>query len=146
MSNKDRYDLQLKAMADALSQSITDASDQEIQEDARLTGIDLDANAARLKQMLTDTAKRFHKRKFYEAQTAYSQEVQKIQSRSHAYQLPETTLGRRALLQSIAAQQAQRGIPLTVHGRDLEALPDSDVTSLLEELASLGMLPDDTTK
>jgi hypothetical protein len=142
MSNKDRYDLQLKAMADALSQSIVDASDQEIQEDARLTGVDLDANAARLKRMLTETAKRFHKRKFYEAQTAYPAEVEKIQSRSRSCRLPETPFGRLSLLQSLT----QRGIPLTMQGRDLDGLPDSDVISLLEELAALGMLPDDDAK
>lgn len=142
MSNKDRYDLQLKAMADALSESIIDASDQEIQEEARLAGVDLAANAARLKQMLTDTAKRFHKRKFYEAQTAYSTEVEKIQSRSRSCRLPETPLGRLSLLQSLA----QQGIPLTVQGRDLDGLPDNDIISLLEELAALGMLPDDDAK
>lgn len=146
MSNKDRYDLQMKAMIDALSQSIIDATDQEIQEDAHLTCADLKADAAKLKQMLDDTAKRFHKRKFYEAKTAYSQEVEKIQGRAQAYHLPATPVGRRALLETIATQQAQRGVPLMIHGRDLEALPDNDVTSLLEELASLGMLPDDQAK
>ena len=146
MSNKDRYDLQFNAMVDALSQSIIDATDQEIQEDARLAGVDLNADAARLKQMLADTAKRVQKRKFYAAQTAYSQAVERINSPAHAYKLPETAVERRALLQAIAAEQAQRGVPLMIHGRDLEALPDNDVTSLLEELATLGMLPDDQSK
>lgn len=140
MSNKDRYDLQLKALVDALSRSIIDATDEEIQEDARLAGVDLDADAAQLKQMLTDTAKTFHKRKFFQAEQEHKAEVEKIQRSS--FQLPGSAAERRALLQLVAAQQAQRGVPLTAHGRDLEKLSDNDVKSLLEELAALGLLPD----
>ncbi len=140
MSNKDRYDLQFKNLVDALSRSIIDATDEEIQEDARLAGVDLDANAAQLKRRLAATAKKFHKRKFFRAQEDYRKEVQNIQHSS--FQLPASADERRTLLQLVAAQQAQRGAPLTAHGRDLEKLSDNDVTSLLEELAALGLLPD----
>src|ERR1035437_4396389 len=80
------------------------------------------------------------KRKFFEAQVEYEREVQKLQSRS--FQLPASIAEKRALLHLAAAQQAQRGAPLTAHGRDLENLSDNDVTSLLEELAAVGLLPD----
>jgi hypothetical protein len=140
MSNKDRYDLQLKAVVDALSRSTIDATDEEIEEDARLAGVDLDADAARLKQMLTGTAKTFHKRKFFEAQAEYEKEARILQRGS--FQLPGAIAEQRALLHLVAAQQAQRGAPLTAHGRDLESLTDKDVTSLLEELAALGLLPE----
>ena len=138
MSNNDRYDLQVKNLVDALSRSIRDATDEEIQEDARLAGVDLDANAARLKGRFAEMAQRFHKRKFFQAQEEYQREVQKIQHSS--FQLPASPGERRALLQLVAAQQAQRGAPLTAHGRDLENLSDNDVASLLEELAALGLL------
>jgi hypothetical protein len=127
-------------MVDALSRSVIDATDAEIGEDARLAGVDLDANAVRLKQMLTDTANAFHKRKFFKAEEDYRREVQKLQHSS--FRLPTAIADQRNLLRLIAAQQAQRGAPLTAHGRDLENLSDNDVTSLLEELAALGLLPD----
>jgi hypothetical protein len=138
MSNNDRYDLQFKNLVDALSRSIRDATDEEIQEDARLAGVDLDTNAARLKSRFAEMARQFHKRKFFQAQEDYAREVQKIQNSS--FQLPASAGERRALLQLVAAQQAQRGAPLTAHGRDLENLSDDDVASLLEELAALGLL------
>jgi hypothetical protein len=57
MSNRGRYDLQFKNLVDALSRPIIDATDEEIQEDASLADVDLDANAVQLKQMFSDTAK-----------------------------------------------------------------------------------------
>ena len=139
MSNRDRHDLQLRSLVKALARSISEASDDEIQEDARLAQVDLDAHAAQLKQMLTETIKTFHKRKFIQAQAEYQAEVEKIQRSS--VKLPESPAEKRALLQLVAVQHAQRGVALTAHGRDLDRLSDSDVTSLLEELAALGLLP-----
>jgi hypothetical protein len=138
MSNKNRHDLHLHALVDALAQSVAEAADEEVLEDAHSSGIDLNANASQLKQMLSETATRFRKRKFFEAQQQYKEEVQRIQNRS--VQLPESAAERRALLQLVAAQHAQGAMALTAHGRDLERLSDSDVTSLLEELAALGLL------
>src|SRR5450759_1285481 len=140
MSNKDRYDLQLKSLVDALSRSIVEATDEEIQEDARLARVDLDANAAQLKQMFTDTAKYFHKRKFVQAKEDYDREAQELQRSS--FQLPASPAERRALVQLVAARQAELGSPFTLGHRDFENLSDSDVASLLEELAALGLLPD----
>ena len=139
MSNKHRHDVQLRALVNAIARSVADASDEEIREDARMAEVDLDLNAAQLKQMLTETAKSFHKRKFFQAQAAYQAEVQKVERSS--FRLPDSPAERRALLQLIAAQHAQRGVALTAHGRDLGRLSDNDVTSLLEELAALGLLP-----
>lgn len=138
MYSKNRHDLHLHALVDALARSVTEAADEEVREDAHSSGVDLNANAAQLKQMLSETATRFRKRKFFEAQQQYKEEVQRIQNRSA--QLPESAAERRALLQLVAAQHAQGAMALTAHGRDLERLSDSDVTSLLEELAALGLL------
>jgi hypothetical protein len=140
MINKDRYDLHLRNLVNALSRSIIEATDEEIEEDARLAGVDLDANAAQLKQMFTDTAKSRHKRKFVQAEEDYKREVQNLQR--VCFQLPTSVAERRALLQSVAAQQAQGGASFTAKFRDFENLSDSDVASLLEELAALGLLPD----
>jgi hypothetical protein len=140
MSSKDRYDQQLKNLVNALSRSIIEATDEEILEDARLSGKDLDAQAAQLKQMFTDTAKTFQKRKLIQAQETYGKEVQILQSR--AYHLPISPSEQRALLQLVAAQQTQGGATFTAKFRDLESLSDADVVSLLEELAALGLVPE----
>ncbi len=139
MSSKDRYDQQLKNLVNALSRSIIEATDEDILEDARLSGKDLDAQAAQLKQMFTDTAKAFHKRKLIQAQEIYGKEVQILQSR--AYHLPISPSEQRALLQLVAAQQTQGGATFTAKFRDIESLSDADVASLLEELAALGLVP-----
>jgi hypothetical protein len=144
MSSKDRYDLQLKSLVSALSHSIVEATDEEIQEDARLAAVDLDANAGQLKQMFTDTVKSFHKRKFVQAEKDYNRETQNL--RRSSFQLPTSAAEQRALLQLVAAQQAQRGASFTAGFRNFENLSDSDVASLLEELAALGLLPDTGSK
>jgi len=126
-------------LVNALVQSFVEATDEEIEEDARLAGVDLDTNAAQLKQMFADTARSFHKWKFVHAQQAYNKEVQNLQRSS--CQLPTSAAERRALLQLVAAQQTQRGALFTAKFRDFENLSDNDVASLLEELAALGLMP-----
>lgn len=140
MSNKDRYDLHLRALVKELSRSIVEATDEEIKEDARLAGVDLDVNAAQMKERFTDIAKSFHQRKFVQAQEAYKVEVQNLQRRS--FQLPASVAEQRALLHLVATQQAATGASFTAKFRDFDNLSDSDVASLLEELAALGVLPD----
>ncbi len=144
MSSKNRHDLHLQALVDAMARSVAEASDAEILEDAHAAGVDLDANAAHLKQMLTETAKRFQKRKFVAAQQQYKTEVERIQRKS--VHLPDSAAERRALLQLVAAQHAQGAMALTAHGRDLEGISDSDVMTLLEELDELGLLANITPK
>jgi hypothetical protein len=140
MSNKDRYELQLKNLVHSLSRSLVEAGDEEIQEDARIIGFDLDSNATELKQMFAITSRNFHQRKLREAQEAYKREVQNLQRTS--FRLPATAAEQRALLGLVAAQQAASGGGLTAKFRDFETLSDADVTSLLEELAALGLLPE----
>lgn len=50
---------QLENIIDAIGQSIIDASDEEIAEDARLDGVDLTANADRLRAMFRKTLAEF---------------------------------------------------------------------------------------
>jgi hypothetical protein len=140
MSSKNRHDLHIQALVNAIALSVAEASDEEILEDARAAGVDLKENAEKLKQMLSETAKRFQKRKFIAAQQHYKTEVERIQHKS--VHLPDSPAERRAVLQLVAAQHAQGAMALTAHGRDLESLSDSDVTSLLEELDELGLLSD----
>lgn len=140
MSNKDSYDRQLKGVVNALARSIVEATDDEIIEDAKATRANLEANAAELRQRFLETAKRFQKRKFVQAQQAYAEEVQSLQRRT--FQLPTSPEDRLALLQLVVAQQTQQGNRLTAKFRDFENMSPSDIISLLEELAALGLLPE----
>ena len=45
MSNKDRYDRQLDGLLNQIDRSAVEASDAEILEDAKLAGVDIEANA-----------------------------------------------------------------------------------------------------
>jgi hypothetical protein len=139
MSNKDRYDQQLRSLVKELSRSIIDATDEEILEDARASGMNIDAQGTQLKQMLANTAKTFQRRKLLQAHEAYDKEVRTLQNTT--FRLPVSASEQRALLQSVAAQQTQRAGAFTANFRDFENLSDADVASLLEELAALGLVP-----
>ena len=133
MSNKDRYDRQLDALLNEIDRSLAEASDAEIGEDAKLAGVDIEANAIHLRERFVDAARAFHKRKFVQAKQAYAREVNNLQSRT--YEIPASAAQQRALL--LQAQSA-----MTVGAfRDFESMPDSDLPALIEELYALGLLP-----
>jgi hypothetical protein len=145
MSNKDRYDLQLRNVVRHLSQSIIEATDEEIREDARQAGIDLQAHATDMKRRFEDIAKKSRQKKLRAAKEAYEIEVQKLAKRT--FDLPPSPAQQRALLQLVASQHAAAGKGLfTAKFRDLDKLSDSDIASLLEELAALGLIPDSGSK
>jgi|HubBroStandDraft_2_1064218.scaffolds.fasta_scaffold350994_2 hypothetical protein len=140
MSNKDRYDLQLKNVVRHLSQSIIEATDEEIREDARQAGVDLQAHAADMKRQFETIAKTMRQKKLVVAKEAYEIEVEKL--RRPSFTLPSSPTEQRALLQLIAVQHATGSGLFTAQFRDFDKLSDNDVASLLEELAALGLLSD----
>lgn len=144
MSNKDRYDLQLRNVVRHLSRSIIEATDEEIREDALRAGVDLQAHATNMKRQFEDVAKKLRQKKLVAAKEAYEIEVEKLTKRT--FDLPSSSAEQRALLQLIATRQAATGAVFTAKFRDLDKLSDSDVASLLEELAALGLLPDNGSK
>src|SRR5262249_17252134 len=106
----------------------------------RQAGVDLQAHAADMKTRFADIAKRLRQKKLTAANEAYQIEVEKLAKRT--FHLPSSPTDQRALLQLIAAQHAAAGGGLlTAKFRDLEKFSDSDVASLLEELAALGLIP-----
>jgi|SRR6185312_500601 len=140
MSNKDRYDLQIRNVVRQLSQSIVDATDEEIREDALQAGVDLQTHAAAMKRQFENIAKTLRQKKLIAAKKAYEIEVENMKERS--FDLPSSPAKQRALLQLIAAKHAASGGLFTAKFRDFSKLSDKDVASLLEELAALGLLPD----
>lgn len=133
MSNKDREDRQLHALLDEIDRSATQASDAEILEDAKLAGVDLEANAKHLRQRFLDMSRAYHKRKFVQAKQTYAKEVKDLQDRK--FQMPASAAQQRALL-----QQAQKAMTVGAF-RDFAGVPDNDLPDLIEELYALGLLP-----
>ena len=133
MSNKDRPDRQLDALLNEIDRSLVDATDAEITEDARLAGVDIEANARQLRQRFLDRARGFQKRKLAEARAAYAGELKNLQNRK--FQIPASPAQQRALL-----QQAQQAMAVSAF-RDFDSVPDSDLPGLIEELYALGLLP-----
>src|SRR6267378_6224039 len=125
MSNSNRYDIQLRGVVNALSQSIREASDEELLEDARQCGVDVKANAAGLKQMFSATAKAYQKRHLLKAQADYAREASALETT--AYPLPISPAEQRMLLQLVAAQAQTSGSAFTAKFRNLETLSDADV-------------------
>jgi len=82
MSNKDRYDRQLDGLLNEIDRSTVEASDAEILEDAKLAGVDVEANAKHLRQRFLDTARAFQKQKFVQARQAYAHELKDLQDRT----------------------------------------------------------------
>jgi hypothetical protein len=133
MSSKDRYDRQLDGLLNEIDRSAVEASDAEILEDAKLAGIDIEANAKDLRQRFLDSARAYYKRKFVQAKHDYAHEVKDLQDRK--FQIPASAARQRALL-----QQAQKAMTVSAF-RDFEGMPDSDLPALIEELYALGLLP-----
>jgi hypothetical protein len=142
MSNEPRHDRHFESLLDELDRSTLAASDAEILEDARAAGIDPAANARELKTKFMEMARRYQKRKFEAAKLAHTREADSLTRGS--YRIPTSPIEQRQLLELVVAQQAQAGQALTAKFRDFKSLPDSDLPGLIEELAALGLLPDET--
>ena len=140
MVNNDKTDEQrLDALTDALADSILQATDDENFEELRLSGVDPDAEAARLKAIMLATMKAFRQRALETARAGYSSQIEKMERKSYA--IPETPAERRDLF-AVIAQRPQYTQFVTAQYRDLDKLTDNDIETYLEDLAELGILED----
>lgn len=137
MSNERTDEEKLDALIDALGDSVLEASDGEITEELRITGVDPDTEAARLKAMMLRAVKAFRQRALESARAAYSRHIEQMERK--AYSIPKTATERRKLF-SLFALQPQFADYVTAHYRQLEDLTDNDIETYLEDLAELGLL------
>lgn len=137
MPNKRTDEEKLDALIEALGDSILEANDEEILEELRLSGIDMNAEAARLKAMLLRTVTAFRKRPLEVARAAYNLQLEHLEKKP--YRIPETAIERRKLF-SLFTQQPQFAEFVTAQYRNIEELTDNDIESYLEDLAELGIL------
>ncbi|MEQ9617750.1 MAG: hypothetical protein RIG61_01070 [Deltaproteobacteria bacterium] len=122
---------------DSLGTSVLDESDDEIMDELRRSGVDMDAEAVRLKTMMLDTVKVFRQRSLKAARTAYDREIEQMEK--EPYPIPETAEERRELF-LLLTQQKQYAQYVTAQYRNLEELTDNDIKTYLEDLAELGIL------
>ena len=137
MANKKTNSERLEAMFDALAESICNESDDELLEDLRQEGVDPEAEANRLKDMMLDTLKAFRQRGLVSAQEGYRRRVEQLEKKK--YPIPENRLAQRSLF-SFVLQQPQYAGLVTAQYRDLKDLSDEDLETCLEDLAELGIL------
>jgi len=138
MVNNDKTDEQrLDALTDALADSILEESDAENIEELRLSGVNPDSEAARLKAMMLATVKAFRQRALETARAGYSRQIERMERKSYA--IPETPAKRRDLF-AFLAQRPQFTQFVTAQYRDLDKLTDNDIETYLEDLAELGIL------
>lgn len=137
MPNKRTNEEKLDALIEALGDSILEANDEEILEELRLSGIDMDAEAIRLKAMLLRTVTAFRKRPLEVARAAYNLQLEHLEKKP--YRIPETATERRKLF-SLFTQQPQFAEFVTAQYRNIEEITDNDIESYLEDLAELGIL------
>ena len=137
MANKKTNSERLEAMFDALAESICNESDDELLEDLRQEGVDPEAEANRLKDMMLDTLKAFRQRGLVSAQEGYRRRVEQLEKKK--YPIPENRQAQRSLF-SFVLQQPQYAGLVTAQYRDLKDLSDEDLETCLEDLAELGIL------
>lgn len=137
MSHKKTDEEKLAALIDALGDSVLEASDDEIVEELRLSGIEPNAEAARQKAMMLATVKAFRQRALETARAGYSRRIEQLERKPYA--IPKTAAARRKLF-SLFTQQPQFAEFVTAQYRDLENLTDNDIETYLQDLAELGIL------
>ena len=137
MSNKRTSTEKLASIAAALSDSVIHATDQEVLEEARLIGLEPDAESARLKALLLETVKGYQQRALRQARKAYDAQTKQ---RETAFSIPSTPAQRRKLFSFVLAKQPQYADLFTAQHRKFTDLTDSDIESYLEDLDELGVL------
>jgi hypothetical protein len=140
MAEKPRdYEAELRAIMDALAESVAEASDADLLGEAREAGEDPARSAERVRAVLRRAAKDHDQRLLREAKKAYEERIKSLQARP--YVLPKTTESRRNLFTVVMNRKPQLGQALlTAQHREFKDLTDADIQSFLEQLAALGVL------
>src|SRR5258708_9122927 len=129
----------LDAILESLVDAIAATPAEEIAEEARAGGEDLNAVADEVKGSLLAGVKRFEQRKLQAAREAYRL---RAGSQGQRYALPPTPEARRNQLFSILNAKPNQNAILTAQHRNFENLTDQDIQSSLEDLLELGVFDD----
>lgn len=132
----------LAALLEALGDRTETAPDQEIVDDAVAAGIDVKAEASRVRGLLADAVLRAKKQRLASADDAHGRSVAVLSKR--AARLPTTPAAQKALLGRVMQRKPEmRQSVMTLQHRDFESFSDADVESALRQLDALGLLDDE---
>lgn len=141
--NRPKSDIgKLNSLLDALEESILQTPDDEIIEEARREGQNPDTVSNHVQQLITARIKEHRQKKLRAAQEGYQRSVSEHTRRSIS--LPESPSERRTLLTSIMNRRSDLPQEITMGWREGRYTSDADVTSILEDLAELGFLEEDS--
>ncbi len=133
------YEAELRAIMEALAESVAEASDEEILRETREAAEDPRVIADRVRDVLRRAAKDFEQRRLRAAEKAHEEHVQSLRTRSSS--LPNTPEDRRKLFTLVMTRKPELGQALvTLQNREFKNFTDADIQSCLEQLGALGVL------
>jgi hypothetical protein len=139
MGNKAKSDSErLGRILDQLAEYVRSSPGDELLQDARREGRDPAQTTMRVKGLLREAVKNYHKKQLETAQQEYERELAAMQSRH--IKLPKAPAQRRSLLASIFSRQPQLQAAFTFQNRGFAQLTDRDIENHLRKLALLGVL------
>ena len=137
MSNKD-YERRLRAIMNGVAESYAEASDEDLLQEARSAGVDVETSAERLKATMLDIVASHKRLRLTDARSAYESAVRDLATRQAT--LPVTQDTRRALFDAVMRTKPELQGLLTAQFRDLDTLTDADIESCLRQFHALGIL------
>lgn len=126
----------LDRILDAIEQSITTATNQDLRDDIQAEGGDAAGVEHNVRSVLGGVLREHRQEKLRAAQAGYRDAVARFQQRST--RIPTGPAAQRALLARVVASGSQ----MTAQFRDLDHLSPEDIASALQQLDALGLLPD----
>lgn len=129
----------LQKLLEGLAEHEAGLTDQQILDDAMAAGIDVKAEAERVRGALLGGIRKEKRARLDRAEEEHKRAVARIAGASA--RLPRTPQERRARLQRAIDRAPQ--LRLTLQNRGLESVSDEDVESALRQLAHLGLLDDE---
>lgn len=131
----------LRAVMEALAEHEDSLSDDEVLSDVAAAGVDAQAEAERVRNVLLGAVRKHKRSRLDRAEEEHRHEVAQIAAA--AVRLPTTPMARRARLQRAVERAPRLRESLTLQFRGLESISDEDVESALRQLQHLGLLDDE---
>lgn len=133
------YDAELFNVMSALAETEWEMTDEEVIEDARERGENIEREAEQVKDIFRRALKEHRQSPLREAQQKYKDRIASMFKEE--FPLPQSTEERRDMLYAFFASQPEIGSALlTAQHREFSELTDSDVENFLRQLKELGAL------
>lgn len=130
---------QMFVLATALADTLARAPDAELLETAREAGRDLEATRRAVQETLRSAVRSFKRKRLEAAQAEHLDSVRGI--RAGRAKLPTRASEQRALLSNLLKRPGMAQV--TLQFRNFDEMTETDVASLLEQLAHLGLVDDE---